>query len=283
MLDPMKARGIGGGTVLAIALAAAWGCSQSDDDPSADGAPGDDGDRDGGGDDGGEARFSLLIRGDRFPRLVMEVDAVPGMEPAAGTLTDLAASLDDLLDKPGGVDVAMDGALEAVGSDHAWTFDELEELADETFDLALPGESIAVHLLYLDGHSADDGEGGLVLGIAWSHTHIAIFQQTILAACSGSVLPAPLRDLQCGAAEASILTHEMGHLLGLVDNGLPMVTPHRDPDHGRHDADDGCVMYWAYDGSALFDAIGERLLDGEDGSIGFDAACLADLAAERDR
>lgn len=286
----MVTRGSGrssGVLALVLAAAAGWpGCGSSGDDDDDDAADtGGDTTDDGDGGDDADARYSLLLRGEPFTRLVVEVDAVAGMEPYGENPAQLADGLESVVDKPDGVEVALDGDLESAGADHAWTFDELQALAGDSFDLALADDAIAIHLLFVDGHSADDSDAGVVLGEAWSHTHIAIFKQTIDDVCSASVLPEALREQQCRDAELSILIHEAGHLLGLVDNDLPMVEPHRDQDeaHGRHDADDGCVMYWAYEGGALFDAIGERLLGGGGGAIGFDDACLADLAAERAR
>lgn len=269
--------------MLAIALGVVGGCG---DDAGGDSDGGDGGDSSDDGDGGdGQARYSQLVRGDRFSRLVIEMDIVPGFEPYEAHPARLAELIDDVVDKPDGVEAAMDGALEPAGAEHAWTFDELQDLADRTFDRELPGDAIGIHILFVDGHSSSDTSSGVVLGLAWASTHIAMFAQTIQDVCAASVLPAALREEQCRQAELSILLHEAGHLLGLVDNGLPMVQPHRDPDpeHGAHDADDGCVMYWAYEGGALFDAIGDRLLGGGDSSIGFDQECLADLAAERAR
>jgi hypothetical protein len=252
------------------------------------GRGGDDGGDTGGGPDadtGGLPRTSLLVRGQPYPSLVVEVDSVPGMEPDAQNETDLAAVLDSLIDKPAGIEVVPDGALDSRGADHAWTFDELMELGNSSFDRPLADDAIAVHAMFIDGHSADDSDGGVILGLAWSHTHIAIFEQTIRDMCDASALPPLLAGRQCRGAELAIWTHESGHLLGLVDNGLPMVNDHRDPDadHGAHDASDECVMYWAYEGQALFDLIGDQLLGGGDAEVPFDQACLDDLAAERAR
>lgn len=245
------------------------------------------------GDDGGGAdastgdvpRTSLLVRGAPFPRLVVEVDSVPGMEPDEQNQADLAAVLASIIDKPAGIEVVGDGALDSRGADHAWSFAELMELADSSFDRPLADDAIAVHAMFIDGHSADDSSAGVILGLAWSHTHIAIFEQTIRDMCDASSLPPLLAERQCRGAELAIWTHESGHLLGLVDNGLPMARDHRDPDpdHGAHDASDQCVMYWAYEGQALFDLIGDRLLSGGDAEVPFDQACLDDLAAERAR
>lgn len=266
---------------LAISLLSLLACGRGDDDTGG----GDDGSGPPDADTGGLPRHSLLIRGEPFASLVVEVDSVPGLEPDERNQDDLAALLAGLVDKPGGVTVARDGALVSRGADHAWTFAELMEMADASFDRALPDDAIAIHAMFIDGHSADDSDQGVVLGLAWSHTHIAIFEQTIQDICAGSALPPLLAERQCRGAELAIWTHEVGHLLGLVDNGLPMVNDHRDPDpqHGAHDASDACVMYWAYEGEALFDLIGDQLLGGGDAEVPFDQACLDDLAAERAR
>jgi hypothetical protein len=270
----VRARSMSLFCVLAVA------CGGGDDDGSGgDGTGGPDADT------GGLPRTSLLIRGDPFASLVVEVDSVPGMEPAEENQVDLAALLDSLVDKPAGVSVVRDGALDSRGDDHAWTFDELMELADGSFDRALADDAIAMHAMFIDGHSAEDSDRGVILGLAWSHTHIAIFEQTIRDMCDASALPPLLAERQCRGAELAIWTHESGHLLGLVDNGLPMAAAHRDPDpdHGAHDASDECVMYYAYEGQALFDLIGAQLLGGGDAEVPFDQACLDDLAAERAR
>lgn len=255
-------------------------------------AAGCDGSGLGGGDGGGGqadahpsglARYSLLVRGEPYAAMVVEVDAVPGMEPFSQNVNRLPGVLDELVDKPAGIAVELDGQLDSRGADHAWTFGELTELAQASFDRELPPNSIGVHILFVDGHSAEDTDQGVILGLAWGHTHVAMFTQTIGKYCASTAIPPLLGDDLCRGAELSIWIHELGHVLGLVDNGLPMVEPHRDADHGQHDQSDDCVMYWAYQGEELFDTLAERLIAGGSDVLPFDQACLADLAAERAR
>lgn len=269
---------------LALLLVLAAGCGGRGDDDGTGGGDGDGGDPGGpDADTEGLPRYSLLVRDTIFDELVIEIDSVPGMEPRDATDEALVDLLPDLVDKPGGVTAVRDAAIASRGADHAWTFGELQELAQDTFDLDTASGAIKIHMMYVDGHSELDGEGGVILGLAWSHTHLAMFKQTIEEYCAS--VPVLLRDEVCAAAELSIATHEVGHLLGLVDNGLPMVEDHRDPDpdHGRHDASDACVMYYAYEGEALFDTLIDQVTGGGEAEIGFDDACLADLAAERAR
>lgn len=267
-----------GSVAVALALAlAAGGCDS------------------GGGDDGGGAaagggagdsrpRFEDYIRGDRYPRLIIEVDRVEGSTPRQAALRQVTTGLAGILDKPSGIEATLDGTLAPAGADHAWTIDELRALADESFDLEVPDDTIKMHVMYVDGHSDRDTADGQVLGLAWDHTHVALFQQTIESTCArlGGPLAPLVRDRLCEEAELAILTHEVGHLLGLVDAGLPMVEDHVDPDHAGHDRNERCVMYWAYEGSPLVERIRDRLLAGRDERMGFDAACLADIAAVRD-
>ena len=45
--------------------------------------------------------------------------------------------------------------------------------------------------------------------------------------------------------EQSVAVHEIGHAVGLVNNGVPMSAPHEDQDHPKHTLNEDGVMYWA--------------------------------------
>lgn len=227
------------------------------------------------------SRVSDLIRGDQVGALVLEIDLVPGREPRAQVEADLLTQLEVLLDKPAGISAVHDDAITSRGADHAWTDAELFALAGETFDGA-GADTAVIHTMFVDGHSEHDSSSGVILGLAWSNRHIVIFADTIEETCGSAALPPVLLEELCSGAELAIWTHEVGHVIGLVDNGLPMVADHRDPDHGAHDVDDDCVMYWAYQGDALVTRLAERLAAGGEAALPFGDACLADIAALRD-
>jgi hypothetical protein len=222
-------------------------------------------------------RIESYVRADAARRLVIELDYVDGALPRASVEADLIARLSSLLDKPDGIEVVHDDVITSRGADHAWTDAELFELADETFDDGAPG-AISMHVMWVDGHAADDSGSSATLGLAWSNTHIAMYHDTIEANCS----PGPLlREEVCSAAQLLVWLHEVGHVIGLVDNGLPMVEAHRDPDHGAHDVNEDCIMYWAFEGREGLDVLRDRILGGGE-MQDFDAQCLADVAALRD-
>lgn len=234
-----------------------------------------------GGNGGSDAaRIERYIRADAASRLVIEVDAVPDYQPYASTGGRLVEGLAEVLDKPDGIEVVMDGDIEPRGDDHTWSRDELFALADRTDDLEVPAGTAKMHVIFVDGEGESDSGNG-VLGLAWDHRQIVIFKQTLEQSCDSGTLPIRQQRL-CENAELSVLTHEVGHTIGLVDNGLPMVSDHADPEHPHHDVDDSCVMYWAYEGERLFDRLTSRLMGGNDKPLGFDAACKEDIADLRD-
>ena len=76
---------------------------------------------------------------------------------------------------------------------------------------------------------------------------------------------------------STVLEHEFGHLMGLVDLGSPMITNHKDGAHGNHCNNQNCLMYYA---SETTDLLG-FLLTGNIPAL--DANCANDLHANGGR
>jgi hypothetical protein len=223
-------------------------------------------------------RFEHYIRRQPYPRMVLEVDGWGGYTPTASVADRLQRGLLGILDKES-VEVRVDQAFPGKGADHAWSNEELLRLAEETGKLEVPVGTIKLHVLLVDGHSAMDTQDGKVLGLAFPWTHLVLFRQTLDQVCGkGPILTPPA----CVEAELGVWVHEVGHQLGLVNNGLVMVGNHQDASHGAHDTNDRCIMYWAYEGSGIIDALGRGLF-GDAPNLGFDAACMADLNAVKTR
>lgn len=236
-------------------------------------ACGDDGDADG--------RWRDYIRADRYTRLVIEVDFVTGQRLAGEDR--IAAPLSEVLDKPDGIVVTIDDELPP-NPGKAWKLRELEALMDAHDDVALEAGAIKINTLVVDGSYAEGDALGTVLGISWGGHRVVLFGDALAAACQGGQTPVP-RDLLCRAVRNAVWMHEIGHLIGLVDNGLPMVSDHRDPEasHGAHDRNEACLMYWATNRGAVVQRVADAIFGGSGESpLEFDAACKADIAAVRD-
>ncbi len=123
---------------------------------------------------------------------------------------------------------------------------------------------MAVNILYTNGQYTGSAN---TLGIAYRNTSIALFGKTIHDN-SGGVGQTSRTKL-----EATVLEHEIGHLLGLVDLGSSMQVDHKDSSNGNHCNNKNCLMYYA---SETTDILGFIIT----GSIPqLDTNCKADLKA----
>lgn len=198
-----------------------------------------------------------LLRPDLSSRLVLEVHA--DAQPAEATLAHARDVLAEVSDKP----VAVVQAAAPEAGARAWTAAELRDAADAGARTPQGGGVAVVRLLFVRGTFEGDDD---VLGVAVRGDVAAVFVDRVAAA--GGLLGGGT-----SAVEASVTTHELGHLLGLVD--LYLATNRADPDHPGHSSNRASVMHWAVESSL----IGELL--GADPPRDFDADDLGDLAAIR--
>ncbi len=272
-----------------LSLVLALGCGDSDDTTTSDrpetdaAAPDLGGERDGGGVDGSVTPLprstpAAYIRG-AHPSLVVELDLVEGVAPRDGVGPLMVGALEPLLDKPGGISIQVDDTIPASRALEEWTFADVEALALETFDEIGPADAAVFHTLWLTGRYVSES-GGTILGIAWGNRYLAIFADTIDGACSGAL---PLtRDQVCREAEAAVWTHEAGHVIGLVNNPIPMAAPHEDAEHPGHTSNADGVMYWTYEGPSFIDTLIAGAGGGSEPSFAFGPESIADVEAFRD-
>lgn len=219
------------------------------------------------------------IKADQYRKLVIEVDYVPEKLPREAVESQLISGLGQLLDKPDGIQIIHDKKLAAAGSDHSWSFEELKQLAVANYDLPVPTGVTKMHTIIIDGHSAEDTSEGRVLGLSWANRYVALFKDSIDQSC-GSLLPL-IRDKVCSFSELAVWTHEIGHVIGLVDNGLAMQVDHHDPSHSHHCANPKCLMYWSAETSSIVQLIKERITGNDDTPLALDKNCTDDISAVR--
>ncbi len=98
---------------------------------------------------------------------------------------------------------------------------------------------------------------------------IAIFKPVVTSTSAGEP------PLVAKYIEQSTLVHEMGHALGLVNNGTPMTSRHQDEDHEAHCSNTSCTMYWQNEGgSAARDFVLKYIMTGNE--VIFGRECLRD-------
>ena len=153
--------------------------------------------------------------------------------------------------------------------EQSWTAAEIMDLAESIWEQEESSVSQEFFILFLKGYLDDDGVTNTsVLGVSIVGTPVvAVFKDVVLSSSSQSVV---LRFV-----EQATLIHEFGHIMGLVDNGVPMVTDHLDPDHIRHCINEDCVMYWLNEGASDLGTFARQIIS-TDSLIMYGDQCLND-------
>lgn len=154
-------------------------------------------------------------------------------------------------------------------SDHVWTSEELFALHGWTADLGPEAfgdaQAARLHVVYLPGELEEDVMGRAIGRVAF------VLPDPPDTPDGRRVLP---RD---EFAERALLVHEVGHALGLVNNGVPMVTAREA--EGGHSTHPESVMY----GGTHVGTVCEPVADNRCWPYRFDADDLADFEAFRER
>jgi len=199
----------------------------------------------------------------KIPKLIVEIDAVRNYEPAPSALSLLRTRLGEVVDKPGGIDflpIKIIPHTENGDSNHS--FMENTEKRYRTHHST--ASAIVLYVLYADGDT------GSAIGAAYSSSAYAVFKQAIESAATPLVSAEEIED--------SVIVHEAGHVLALVNIGYQSPRNHEDPQHPGHSNNPKSVMYWAVDNVGVVGLLGGNMRP----PTAFDANDLADLRDLRD-
>lgn len=215
------------------------------------------------GDDLGVGQMArAYLRDEPATTLVVEIDYVEDRAPRPATLDHLDQILEQVTDKPGGVVVRRDDPIPEERGTYGQG--DILRLESRYRDQRSKGSTAVLYLLFLNGNLKGVESA---LGVAYKASAAAIFADGIDSAATALV--------QAAAIERSVVTHEAGHLLGLVNLVQPSAYNHEDPDHPKHSRYEESVMYWAIEDISI-----AALLSGGPPDT-FDRYDLADLKALR--
>lgn len=214
---------------------------------------------------------AALVGGEPFSELIVEIDHAPDHEPSVAAREHLIQELRNVTSKSK-VSIDLDASL-AEDARRVWTSEELVELERTTRTHEHAAPVAVLHVLYPPGSHEKSGIVGITVSGADVAT-VVVFLDRIgeFDPGAGVALPYPASE----EVEKATLLHEAGHAMGLVNNGLPMVRPHEDPQSPGHSANRDSVMWVSVD---QVEGIRAALL--RDGSLPltFDADDRADMRA----
>jgi hypothetical protein len=208
-----------------------------------------------------------FLRSTHFRAIVVEVDYPAGRAPSPEVLDLVGRRLQELCDKPGGVNVVLDDAIAPEAFDDVTGHDGLRALEDsyrDAFASEKASEAV-VYVLCVPGASDRDTTTEKVVGLSFGASSLALYLDTTDRGDATAVTTAEM--------QGTVLVHELGHLLGLVNNGVPMVAPHEDPEDSHHCDDEGCALHHHV-------TVPKKGPDiDEDGFASYCSRCLDDLRA----
>ncbi len=179
-----------------------------------------------------------LLQGSPYPNLVVEVDHTPGDRPTATALNILQARLATSTAKES-IRLVFD--VIAVNGTMFSALDLLE-LERAHRDEVTGGDTFTLYILSISGELSNGG--GTSLGAAYTASSLAIFKDVIRIATIG---PGP----SISEVESSVLIHEVGHLMGLVNPVYTSELDYEDVSHPFHSSNSTDVMYWAIESAAF--------------------------------
>lgn len=174
-----------------------------------------------------------LLSSEKYTALKIEVQYMSGFKPDEQALKNLHLFLDKYLNKPAGIFITtkeIDPIADTVLNHSALVALERKTRAEYTRN-----KTLAVHLVYTNGEYVNPR----ILGLAYQNTSAVIFGKPILKH-SGRIGQPDRTKL-----ETTVLLHEVGHLLGLINKGTDMQSDHKDDDHESHCSNKDCLMYYS--------------------------------------
>lgn len=245
--------------VSLLVLFLAFGCSQGDSDPIIDQDPQPDPNLN--KKSVGTAANDILSNLN-YDDITIEVIAVNGYELDNSVINDFKSFLQTLVQKPGGITVKT-SSVSPPGL-APYSLNDLLSFEDQNRTLFNKDRKLAIYAFITEDAYTNEN----VLGLAYRNTSFALMGGRIRELTGGIGQPSENLVLQ------TVLRHEMGHLLGLVNVGTPMQSDHQDTNNGHHCDVEDCLMYYAVETSDFLSNITNST-----SPQALDAQCRADLKA----
>jgi len=205
-----------------------------------------------------------ILSNDDYHSMTIELIYMSGYRPTDEAVESLKELINTVCNKPSGIRVVFKN-IPAQGK-AAYSIDDVKAIEDQYREEYTYREDIAVCFIFMDGPSGEDQGSSMVLGQAYYNTSMVIYERSLRDHSGGFGEP------ELYKLETTVINHEFGHILGLVNLGSAMYHSHQDPAHGSHCDQADCLMYWEVETGSVFDN-----LIGNAPIPVLDANCLKDL------
>ncbi len=215
-----------------------------------------------------------ILANTNYTDLLIEVAYVEGFRPTPVAMDNFETFLQERTFKQ---NITIQYRSLPSPGEETLTLQEVADLETENRTAYNEGNTLAIYIYFADAPSdSDDEQQGLVtLGAVYRNTSMVIHESTVRAIAGRSAL------ITIADVEEAALSHELGHLIGLVNLGSPAVNSHEDPQSNNHCDVDNCLMQAEIEfGSGLMGILESRAIAGKGQAIpALDSQCLLDLQA----
>jgi hypothetical protein len=173
-----------------------------------------------------------LLSADKYTSLSIQIQYMPGYQLDTAAITKVTNYLTAICNKPGGINITQ---TQIAGSGDTLNPAKVEAIEKTNRTAYNSGSTLALYFLVSDGYDTSVS----TLGFAYRSTSICLFGKDIFDHSGG------YGQMSRVNLETSVLEHELGHILGLVNLGSPMQAAHQDVAHGNHCSNTKCLMYYA--------------------------------------
>jgi hypothetical protein len=201
-----------------------------------------------------------LLASSTYSLLQIQIDYMPGYAPDAASITNLVNFLNTFINKPSGIQVSARQI--AASGKTVLSISDIVSIEKQNRSIFTAGYVMGIHILITDA----DYNISNILATSYWNTSTCLFGKTIQANSGGPGQVSRTRLL------STLLEHEFGHLMGLVNQGSPMQVNHRDAANGAHCNNTACLMYYEVESISAGGSTASAIPTPDDN-------CIADLKA----
>jgi len=180
-------------------------------------------------------KMGPAILGNSHPSLQIEIDYTTTSKPDSTYLNVIT----DVLSTYSGKNPQLSFGASDLPAKPSYSLQDIVNITKTYRTCFTSSTKVCLYVLFLPGKLGDS----TALGAAYTSTSLVLFPSQFSSAAG------PIGDKNRVAT--ATITHELGHLFGLVGLISPSKKPHQDANHPGHSTNSNSVMYWAVEDSGL--------------------------------